>query len=271
MWKNITISILTVYACVLSLYLLKEYQNGQEVVAKIDEDILINKSEIEENLKEYWNSTVSNTVDNKIIHLAAFEGQYLNPTDEELEKEAELSFRNKGTVLDYRNDTDKEYLSNKIAVKKLIVEHTLQDESLATYLEDEENLGENVYKVSMYTGDGKKFKEITRDLNEGRPLDEISTKYLANFEEQSFSSNELYFKELETLNEGEAVHIEEDDHHAVILINSIERKELGSLEENKEVLTEYYLADYFQSEKVNLINYLRSQHLIEVSNSNSAL
>lgn len=255
-----------IYSIGLTYHSLNVYSDSVETVVRVENDTISRGKVLDYIIDENWNTSVSEMTDELLIQKEAEKLKLLNPSNDELNKELQiLKTTENNTVLDLNNPEDYEYIKNRIVVKKIAEKNTVNDEKLQAFVEETGGLsGAHIYKVSVFEGEHETVDKITKDIESGKKISEIEGEFEISFEEKELGDENEYGLDLHDVSIGDVQHAHGEQSHAVLILNEVTELTQNLTKDKDSIMKEYLAKKYFY-ERIQVINYLRTQYAIEVS------
>jgi hypothetical protein len=264
--RNILIAGLTLYAVGLTSYDVYAYAKTTETILQVDQTKITREQVETRILKDNWKDKISQIADETLLNQEGKKLHYDHPSNDELTAEAKNVKDTEHRPVDLQNGKDLEYIKDRILVKKLSRKYTLNDTVLTNYLTSiQGDLGESTAQAGLFEGPHEVMEKVTQDLENKVPALEVEKKYNLVQKPISLGMDNEYKIDLHELREGDVQHVHSGDKHQALVIHHIQKVVYDKLNDsNKEKVTQYYLNKEYYHEKINVINYLRSQYAVDL-------
>lgn len=263
-FKKALLLLVTTYSIGTTIFLIKNYVYAKEVVSKVD-SYKITRGQVEEKIiHDYWNDTVSSLTNNILLMEEAKKLGIDNVSQHELEMESNFVKKKEKTGFDLSVPKDKQYITERIIIKKLAKKYTVDDSTLNKFLSEVKgDLGDHSYNAVVFEGGHDLIEKLENELRNSDTKN-VEKKYGIKLNEAKIDEGNIYGVDPHEIIVGDVIHLHDGNKHLVLKILSSDTKLIKSLEEDRDRVMETYLNKHFFREKINVINYLRSKYMVEI-------
>jgi hypothetical protein len=245
------------------------YSFKSDKVAAIDNKV-ITKSELSKFLlKKYAKDALAQLVDDDLINIEVGKNN-INVSDDEIKHESNLMKEYRDNKYDISDNENLEYVKERVLAKKLISKNLSKDK-ITLFYQNNKLSNPDTYSANVYTFDNnEKAMNAEENINSKKIKVEDLVNISISKENRIFSATDNPFMlNLDNITEGKASHFHDmnNNKHLVVIIDKIIKGSQLDFTKDYNIIVDIYLQQYYSTEKINLINKLKSKYIVSMNDS----